>query len=230
MKPMTSYERFRRMYAHEEADRVPVIDGPWSATIERWQLEGMPQHVSFVDYFDLDRTEWIWADNSPRYESKLVEETDAYRIETTSWGVTLRNWKHAASTPEFLDFTIVDWDSWRAAKQRMTPARDRIDWEHLRKHYRTWREKGYWIEAGLWFGFDITHSWVCGTQRVLDALLVDPEWCVDMFNHFLDVSIALLDLAWEEGYTFDAVSWCDDMGFKRNQFFSLDTYRKLIKP
>jgi len=36
---MTSRERFARMYAHQEADRVPVIDSPWGATIERWQSE-----------------------------------------------------------------------------------------------------------------------------------------------------------------------------------------------
>ncbi len=230
MKPMTSYERFRRMYAHEEADRVPVIDGPWGATIERWQREGMPEDANYVEFFDLDRVEHIGADNSPRFESKVVEETDAYIIHTTAWGATLRNWKHAASTPEFLDFTIVDWDSWRAAKARMTPTRDRVDWERLKTHYRGWREKGYWIEAGLWFGFDVTHSWTVGTQRVLEALLVDPEWCLDMFNHFLDVGLALLDRIWEEGYRFDAVGWPDDMGFKHNQFFSLDMYRRLLKP
>ena len=35
MKEMTSHERFSRMFAHKEADRVPIIDSPWGATIER---------------------------------------------------------------------------------------------------------------------------------------------------------------------------------------------------
>ena len=60
------------------------------------------------------------------------------------------------------------------------------------------------------------------------AMADDPEWCVDMFNHMLDMSIALLDMAWDEGYTFDAVRWPDDMGYKRNQFFSLAMYRNLL--
>ena len=54
MEEMTSRERFARMYAHEEADRVPIIDSPWGATIERWQSEGMPEDVSYVDFFGLD--------------------------------------------------------------------------------------------------------------------------------------------------------------------------------
>ncbi len=53
---------------------------------------------------------------------------------------------------------------------------------------------------------------------------------VTMFNHFLDVNIALLDQVWDAGYTFDEVNWPDDMGYKHNQFFSLRTYRTLLKP
>lgn len=230
MAAMTSKERFTRMFEHREADRIPIIDGPWAATIERWQREGMPHDIDFVDFFGLDHVAHIGVDNSPRYEAKIVEETDAYVIQTTPWGVTLKNWKHAASTPEFLDFTIVDWDSWRRAKERMTPTRDRLDWDRLHKDYATWKERGDWIVAGLWFGFDVTHSWTVGTERVLTALLVEPEWCVDMFNHFLDVSLGVLEMVWAEGYRFDSVMWPDDMGFKNNQFFSLDTYRALLKP
>ena len=230
MPKMTTHERFRRMFAHEQADRVPVIDAPWGATIERWQREGMPEGVDYVDFFDLDRVSHIGVDNSPRYEAKVIEDTDKYTVSTTAWGATLRNWKHDASTPEFLDFTIVDPASWEEAKARMTPTRDRVDWDHLKKHYGGWRERGDWIVGGLWFGFDVTHSWVVGTERLLMAMMTDPEWCADMFNHYLDVSLALLDMVWAEGYEFDSVMWPDDMGFKHNQFFSLDTYRELLKP
>jgi uroporphyrinogen decarboxylase len=129
-----------------------------------------------------------------------------------------------------MDFKIDGPEAWREAKARMTPSDDRIPWEHLKANYSTWQRDGYWIEAGLWFGFDVTHSWTVGTERLLMALLTDPEWCIDKFNHFLDVNIALLDKVWEAGYTFDAVNWPDDMGYKQNQFFSVRTYRKLLKP
>ena len=66
MKEMTTWERFSRMYEHREADRIPIIDGPWGATIERWQREGMPADVSYVDYFGLDHVVGFGADNSPR--------------------------------------------------------------------------------------------------------------------------------------------------------------------
>ena len=32
---MNSWERFKRMYEHKEADRVPIIDSPWQGTLRR---------------------------------------------------------------------------------------------------------------------------------------------------------------------------------------------------
>ncbi|MCK5118017.1 MAG: hypothetical protein KAQ78_00440 [Candidatus Latescibacteria bacterium] len=230
MKEMTSRERFLRMYDHREADRIPIIDSPWGATIERWQGEGMPKEVSYVDYFGLDHVAGISVDNSPRYEEKVLEETEEYKTYTTPWGATLKNWKHAASTPEFLDFTITDPKSWEKAKDRIRPDRDRVDWEHLKKQVPIWKAQGSWVQAHLWFGFDITHSWTVGTERLLCALIDNPAWCKDMFSHLLETDLALLDMVWDAGYRFDGISWCDDMGYKHSQFFSLATYRELLKP
>jgi uroporphyrinogen decarboxylase len=190
----------------------------------------MPEGVSWLDFFDLDKTGWIGADNSPRYEAKTIEETDEYTITTTIWGATHKTWRHAASTPEFLDFTIKDRDTWAAAKARMTPSDDRIQWDYLKENYPIWQAEDRWITAGLWFGFDVTHSWAVGTERILMALVEDPEWCADMFNHYLDLHIALLDRIWDAGYHFHHVTWPDDMGYKYHQFFSINTYREILKP
>jgi uroporphyrinogen decarboxylase len=230
MAPMSSRERFLRMFAHKEADRVPILDSPWGSTIDRWRREGMPKDVSWIDYFDLDHVFGIGADNSPRFPVRVVDETDDFVTKTTSWGVTMKNWKTRTSTPEFVDFTIKDPVSWREAKKRMTPTRDRVDWDWLAKQYPMARARGDFIEAGFWFGFDATHSFAVGTERVLMAIVEDPDWLVDMFNTFLDVHIALFDMIWDAGYRFDGMMWYDDMGYKNNQFFSLKTYREILEP
>jgi uroporphyrinogen decarboxylase len=230
MEELTSHERISRSFAHKEGDRIPIIDEPWNSTIERWQREGMPVGMDYRDYFGLDKVAFINADTSPRYEERTIEETDKYIIYTTGWGATLRQWKHKTSTPEFLDFTTTDPAKWLYAKSRMKPTRDRIPWDYLAKNYKRWREESQWIQSTFWFGFDVTHSWTVGTETFLIALMEEPEWCVDMFNHYLDMSIALYDMIWDAGYTFDSIKWYDDMGFKHSQFFSVDTYRKLLKP
>lgn len=230
MAGMTTHERMTRMYEHREADRVPITDSPWGATIERWRREGLPKSVSFTDYFDLDRFHGIGVDNSPRFPTRVIEETDEYRIHTTKWGATLRNWTHAGGVPEFLDFTVTDPESWAVAKKRMVPTRDRIDWARLEREYKTWRAEVAWISAGFWFGFDVTHSWFVGTERVLTAMAMQPEWFADMVNHELDLDLALFEMVWDAGYTFDEIRWPDDMGYKGHQFFSLDMYRNLVRP
>ncbi len=230
VKELTSHERFKRVFEHKDADRVPFLDYPWGATIERWQREGMPKDVNWVDYFGLDHVAGMWVNNSPRYPARTVEKTDEYVIHTTDWGATLKDWRHAGGTPEFINFTITSPDAWREAKARMAPARDRVNWDYLKQNYPLWRERGQWVQAGLWFGFDVSHSWMVGTERFLMALVEYPEWCVDMWNTQLDLDIALYDMIWEAGYRFDCVSWPDDLGYKHNQFMSLKMYRELLKP
>ena len=230
MAAMTTHERMSCMYAHREADRVPITDSPWGSTLTRWHREGMPEGMGFADYFGLDRFASIAADNSPRYPVKVLEETEEYTVATSKWGATLRRWKNRGGVPEFLDFTIKGPDSWAKAKERMRPTRDRIDWKNLKRNYRRWREEGAWISAGFWFGFDVAHSHTVGTERLLVALIERPDWIVDMFNHYLDVDLALFEMVWDAGYTFDEIRWPDDMGYKQSQFFSLDMYRELLKP
>ena len=226
---MTTRERFARMYQHKDADRIPILDIPWSQTIDRWVAEGMPTR-DYVSYFDLDQVGQISADYSPQYEAKTIEETDAYTIYTTSWGVTMKSWKHIASTPDFLDFTVKDREAWSDAKARMVPSRDRVNWHMLKENYANWQKEGRWTIGHIWFGFDVTHSWMVGTERLLMALVEDPDWCADMFNTYLDMNIAMMDMIWDAGYHFDEVTWSDDMGYKGTSFFSLDMYRELVRP
>ena len=230
MSEMTSHERFKRMFAHQPADRVPIIDAPWGTTLERWAKEGLPEGVPWDEYFSMDKTADIGLDNSPHFPTKTVEETDEYTIHTTGWGVTLKNFKHTESTPDFIDHTVIDPASWAVAKKRMTPTRDRIAWDHLKANYQTWRDEGRWISGGLWFGFDVTHAWMVGTERTLIAMVEQPEWMMDIFNHQLDVQLTLLDMLYDEGYTVDMLAWPDDLGYKGTTFFSVDAFRNILKP
>ena len=230
MTKLNSKERFLRMFEHRDADRIPITDIPWTTTLKRWQNEGLPKNIRFEEYFDIDRVSTISVDNSPRYNKELLEETDRHIIMKTEWGTTLKQLKDATSSPQFLDFTIKDPNSWEKAKSEIYVSKDRINWKQLKKDYPEWQKKGHWLEAALWFGFDVTHSWIVGTERILEALVEQPDWIADMYSHLLEVNLGLLDLVWDAGYKFDCIAWPDDMGYKNNQFFSMKTYRKLSKP
>jgi len=233
MGKLTTHERMQRIYEHREADRVPITDWYWDSTVERWYREGLPRNCDLADYFDIDLVVDLSEDDldtSPRFEHIILEETDTYRIERNRWGVTTKNFKPVSSTPQDLHFEIRDPDTWRRAKERMAPTPDRINWARLRAHYKTWRERGAWIMVAPWFGFDIANTRMVGTERTMVALADEPEWCRDMFNSQLDLTLALLQMIWDAGYTFDEFMWFDDMAYRNGLFFSPRTYRELVKP
>lgn len=44
-----------------------------------------------------------------------------------------------------------------------------------------------------------------GTETLLIAMIEEPEWVSDMFNTYLDCTIALYDMIWEQEYRFDSM-------------------------
>lgn len=227
---MNSWERIKRMYEHREADRVPILDAPWAGTIRRWVREGMPAGMDWEDYFGADKIGVINVDISPRFEKKILEENDRWYIATSQWGVTMKHFKEEDSTPEFLDYRVVDADTWAEAKARMTLEDDRIPWKMLKENFPKWRAEGRWIRAVFWFGFDVTHSWMMGTENLLIAMMEEPELAEDMFDTYLSRTTALYDRLWDAGYHFDEMFWYDDMGYKGTTFFSPAMYRNLLQP
>lgn len=227
---MTTHERVTRMFAHQEADRVPITDSPWAGTISRWIREGMPKDADWREFFGVDKFESIQVDVSPRYEQQVLEDTETYTVIKTAYGVTIKYLKGEDTTPEFLDFTVTSPERWAKAKARMCHSADRVDWKRLEKEFPKWRAEGSWIQSVFWFGFDVTHSWMVGTETLLIAMLEEPEWAADMFQTMLDSNIALYDQIWDKGYHFDSIFFFDDMGYKQNQFFSKNVYRDLLKP
>lgn len=230
MSRMTTHERFIRTFRHKETDRLAMWDFPWPSALRRWQNEGMPEGVSYEDYFDVDKVARIEVDNSPRYPQYVVEENDEFRVVMTNWGCKQRDFKNEDSTPDFMDYTIIDNGKWIEAKKRMTSSPDRIPWDYLKANYGNWRTEGRWILADTWFGFNHFISYVVGTERFLIYMLEEPEMCRDMIEHSLDINLKLLDLAWDAGYTFDMLNIRDDMGYTHTQFFSTGAYREIVKP
>jgi uroporphyrinogen decarboxylase len=227
---MTTRERMLRVMRHEEPDRLPMHDGPWGSTVARWHREGLPQGVSPARFFGWDHFVHFGHDNSPQFPVRKIEETEEWVVTTSSWGATMKSWKARGGVPEFLDFEIKDRDSWVRAKARMQPSEDRMDWRFLEENWARWEAEGAWIVAGAWFGYDVFASWNLGTERMLLALADDPDWCRDMIDTALDVNLAMLAMAWDRGYRFHEVRWPDDMGYRNGLFFSLDTYRSVVRP
>lgn len=231
MESMTTHERVSRMYEHREADRVPMMAGPWESTVARWRREGLPEDASVKEYFALDDIGYLGGiDTSPRFPEEVIEETDSYIIDRDRWGLTKKNFKPVSTTPLSMEHAIKDAETWRETKKRMMPSRDRIDWDLLDEQYRALRDADGWVGVAPWFGYDIVNARMVGTETLLLAMAAEPEWVVDMLNHMCDLALALLDMIWEEGYVFDELMWFDDMGYRNGLLFSKSMWRDMVRP
>ena len=231
MVELTERERILRTYRHQEVDRVPMVDKPWAGTLRRWVKEGMPENVSWEDYFGFDHLIKVAIDNSPRFEKKILESNDRYVIQTTPWGVTEKVFQELDSTPECLSFYYDNAEKWEEAKQQMLIYHeDRIPWDDLKKQYPKWKAEGRFLQLRLWFGFDVAHSHMIGTENCLMGMIEEPEWITDVFDTYLRTSMDLCQRILDAGYEFDGIFWYDDMGYKGTPFFSTQTYRDLLKP
>ena len=157
MDEMTTQQRLTSLiYQHKPADRVPIIDGPWKSTLARWRGEGLPSDFDWFDYFGVDT---ILApsfspifDVGPRFEERVIEETESYLIQQDQWGLISKNFKPVSSTPLHINSVIKDPQTWRAARPGITPCRDRINFPLLEAQVNTVGEKGV--------GSSWPHGWV----------------------------------------------------------------------
>ncbi len=231
MIQLTERERMLRTFKRQEIDRIPMYDSAWAGTKKRWYREGMPEGVAWEDFFGFDRTVRFCPDNSPRFEKRILEQTDRYKIETTKWGGTQKVFNELDSTPEVLHFYYDSSEKWEAAKKAMyTYHEDRIPWDYLKANYPKWKAEGRFLQLTLWFGFDVAHSRMTGTENMLIGMYEEPEWVTDIFDTYLNVALDLCQRILDAGYEFDGVFWYDDMGYKGAPFFSPTLYRELLKP
>ncbi len=231
MIELTSRERMLRTYRHQDIDRIMMVDSAWEGTVKRWRSEGMPSNIEWQDYFNFDKVVSILPDNSPRFSHKILHKTDKYIIETTRWGTTQKVFKEQDSTPESLEFYYDTQEKWQEAKTAMYEYHeDRIPWDYLKENYLKWEAQGSFRQLILWFGFDVAHSRLTGTENMLISMFEDPEWVCDIFDTFLNTSLDLCQRILDAGYKFDGILWYDDMGYKNTTFFSPKMYRELLKP
>ncbi|MBO5356119.1 MAG: hypothetical protein J6B09_08655 [Clostridia bacterium] len=229
MVKLTERERMLRTYKRQEIDRVPMLDKAWKGTRRRWKEEGM--EGGWEDYFGFDHLTQVCPDNSPRFEQKVLEETDRYRIVTTKWGATRKEFKELDSTPETLDFYYCNSDRWEEAKAKMLQYHeDRIPWDALKEKAPIWEKEGRFRQLVVWHGFDVAHSGMIGTENVLIGMYEEPEWIKDVIETYLTTALDLCQRILDAGYQFDGIFWYDDMGYKNTPFFSPEMYREIVKP
>ncbi len=225
---MTSRERVLCALRRQEPDRVPIHDSPWGTTIERWHREGLPDAVGPDEFFGYELG-GQGADCSFRFEEKTLEETDEYTVATTANGAVRKNWKHATSTPECIDFTITTRQAWEEHKARLAYSADRIDWGDTLKSNREQVEAGKFVAYSAAFAYDWTQG-VVGSETLLMEMALDPGWIKELMLAEVELLIHCAEEMIAGGFHFDGAFLFDDNGYRNTTLFSPQMYEEIVWP
>ena len=236
---MNSRERIIKTLNHVEPDRIPIQDGLWQTTLERWYSEGLPRNISIDDYFGYEM-KWIFPDTSPQFKPKIIEKTDDYFIEQDHFGEIIKNFKNRPSTPEILDSPVKNRTDWGELKERLTVNESRglsyglcLDpgtYITLKDGIDVFKEsyaKNKFIIYGVINGNDMIQRYV-GLERLLISIAEDPLWVKDMFKINAQLIRDMYEHMVAQGYKFDGVFLINDLGYRNSLLYSPRHYKELL--
>lgn len=227
---MTSHERITLALNHKEPDRIPILDGFWGTTIERWKGEGWPQSKPIAEYFEFDKMFGVGVDISFQFPHEKIEETDEYVISRNSWGVVSKNFKGKTSVPIYIDFAVKDRKSWEENKWRLAYNTSRVNFESAKSISNSARQHGAFLNySGGGLGFDQWQN-VVGVTNILIGMMDDPEWVKELYMANVDLHIILVEELTGRGIEFDGSFFTDDLGYVGGPFFSTAIYREQLFP
>ena len=234
MGAMTSHERMANTLALKPVDEIPIALSPWEDTVKRWVKEGhLAEGEDVQEHFGQDWRGggWLNALVDLDFEPVTIEETDETILQLDGNGAKLRRHKLHDSTPEHVDFTVKDRETWEEhAKGPLTGVdRRRIPFESYREAKALAAEKERFF---CWAGvapFEQMHP-LTGHENMLMGMALDPDWVRDMVDTYTNLTLNHWEILFAEEGKPDGVFFYEDMGFKHRPFMSPTMYREILMP
>lgn len=225
---------------YQARDRSPFWDlfGAWEETIERWKNEGYDGR----DTFNTDRMIQInnCFDPIPRFEKKIVQENDRYRIFVNEEGILMKEMvgREKSSMPQFLRFPVETHEDFCSFwQERMKPdlsLRIGPDWKKKLRDAGT-KDVPFFITADRWTGFFGPLRNLVGVERLCMLFHDNPAFVEEMMDAVLEHTIAIMKQILEVVHVDIFILW-EDMAYHSGPLisplmvrrFMLPRYRKLV--
>ncbi len=225
---MNARERVSLALQHREADRVPIHDSIWQATIDRWRTAGFPSGIRPEDYFGFEIA-CFEADTSPQFPVEVIEEDEEYIVERDEYGGVRKNHRDFSTTPMIIDYPCKRREDWENIKPRLKPSNYRVDWvTGLQSFYREESRKRF-LTYNATVGYDKIQKYVA-SQRLLKAIIKEPEWVIDMYWTDAKLVMEMCDYMIRGGFRFDGAFLFCDLGYRAGLFFSPKHYEEQLHP
>jgi len=221
-------DRIKLILQHREADRIPIHDSPWAATVDRWRSEGLPSGISASDYFGYEIAIYS-ADTSPRFPTEVLYENEEYVVEKNSFGGIRKNHRDYSTTPMIIDYPCKSREDWERIKVRLKADDYRVDWvSGLQSFYRE-HSRGRFIMYGAAVGYDKIQSYVA-SERLLKAIIREPDWVIDMYWTDAKLVMEMCERMIRGGFKFDGAFLYCDLGYRNGLLFSPRHFEEQLHP
>lgn len=243
MTSLNQRERFLATAEFRPVDRTFLLaPWTWKSTRARWQDEGLPTDVNFVDYFHTDQEHGapvalqgkygphLW----PQLERLVLSESEEFQIVRDEEGNTVKLFKNdpAQCMPEWIEYPMKNRDDW---EQIIKPRLDAKipgrcpQGADLQRYADQVRNRDY--PLGPWCGS--FYGWprsFLGVERISVMFYDDPDLIHEMCDHIAEFVVQTMSpiLA---AVPFDFAFIWEDMAGKAGPLCSPATYREfMFKP
>jgi uroporphyrinogen decarboxylase len=231
---ITSQERIKAILNFQTPDRIAKADSFWEETVERWHREGLPENRSPGEHFGTDEISGIGVGLSGQLEFKVIEETERYVILINENGVTRKalkgedgRWSQHKDYAD-LDFTVKDWKSWEAYKERLQPFESRLS-PKVKQLYDEQRRKGKFIVYTGSDPYEKTQG-VIGQVALLTKMVEDPDFVRDIFEAHVTLMIQMCQMLMDQEIIFNGAWFYGDIAYNKGLLFSPKAYREVLMP
>ncbi|HGE72262.1 TPA: hypothetical protein ENX78_15590 [Candidatus Poribacteria bacterium] len=236
---MNHRERWVRCMHFQPVDHVPDEEfGYWAENLNVWKQQGLPDNVTNLEaYFKFAPRSGVpvGLGFSYGFESKVIEETDKYRIIIDGEGAKQQIFKDGSSTiPHYIEFGLKGRKEWEELyKPRLdinNPSRypeNRSDWEQIKARFN---DPNWGIPVGIGIGslFGVLRNWA-GFEGISMLCYDDPELVEEMVTHLADLTCAVIKRSASEIKIDYAAGW-EDMAFNNGPIISPKMIRKWLTP
>ena len=248
--PLTDLERFNRCMEYQPADRRPNHEiSAWKQTMARWLAEA-PDVIKDFKWswmkggpdveLGFDHREFVNVNFRfiPRYEEKVLEESERYEIIQNDRGIISRALKEGKigtqrmSMNEFIGWPISKPEDWQEVKKRLVPAIPQRYPKDIDQKIEQWKKRDYvlcFAHNCVIGGFFWRAREFMGIMNLSYAWYDWPDLMHEIMEYFADYVIEtskpVLDRLQVDYMTFN-----EDMSMKTGPLLSPETYKTFIFP
>jgi uroporphyrinogen decarboxylase len=222
----------------EPVDHVPDQEfGYWAEVFEIWHAQGLPKEVDSNEkadvYFGFAPAQGIplYHDLNPRFEAKVLEETESYRIVQDNAGArSITHKSGRSSIPHFLEFALKDRETWERDFRPRLDLEDPIrrPQEEFDAAREEWANRDYPLGVGIGSLFGWIRNWA-GFEAASMMVHDDPGLLEEIMERITEMVVRNLEWAAPQVQLDFGVGW-EDMCYNAGPMLSPADFERLMVP